>query len=951
MGNVHHKKILGSGLAGAGLASVLGATQVSADSLDDAVASAQNKGLQVTNKGTTEVEVTTYEELDQKTAAEEKRVENLAFSITKEIDLYKNDAGKIASQNQEALNKYQQESEAVAKENKEALAKYEAELARVKASNAEKERANEEARNKVLEANQKAQNDFDKATAAIASERQKLAADYQAQVDRVNAENRARISAVESENRALEADYQEKLGNYNRELFNITKANTEKKTQYEADLARATSENARIDAENKKAQADYEAEKAATEKANAEAKAKYEADKAKYEADKSQYDHAKAQTETEKSATWGPDGVLVKKITDAGLKVGEEKVVNLDLTNLANGERDAAFKKAQADYLEAVKKVEAEIEEAKAKIAAGGSSSSSVTPEEYNKAKAEWIAKAKEYQAKLDSAQNSDLNNPRQFFSQFRRDMDKVIGRSGESRENLNKHTMKFEKSSSRVRYLTTQNYPDISTATKKGVDPQNPAYKESATPVQGTMANINYYAVAIPKGESVTVEYSKADGSPYLKAPKDLITTRTNGLPVFGFVPHTDSKTDKRFEIDEVKGLDKIKVTYTNTGSLNGDGDVVVFFANDTGIPIYAGVSDMTSSPGERVFPGDSVPNRLLGYDYSVEFLDKNNTRMAPAVLMYDFYDDFAANDFKIISGAHYRTQKDLDSTFANAPVTEEVGVDMKDDITEHGVEFNKTYKDPKDVPNLPADWKNTHNYLDLKTGFENGIYKLRENAYDKELSDQGRHITPTQYNVGYIGTQYYMAGQNGDRMARFPDPIPAFTMKEPVTATVSPVKYEVKYKTDMSMEEPTDPQAPSYSEVPVAPTSKPKVDLPTEPTYETAPEKPNRPQYKTPTLEAEPKKPDYPEFPQAPTPQVVPDKVVPQAEPGKPGLKPTPEKPNLIPEPKKPSFEVNRVKYVLKPRSGHGNTFVVKKMDDAKRAASGNSLVVRMKTKLGLK
>lgn len=944
MGNVHHKKVLGLGLAGSGLASVLGATQVSADSLDDAVTSAQNKGLQVTNKGTTEVEVTTYEELDQKTAAEEKRVAGLASSITKEVDLYKNDAGKIASQNQEALNKYQQESEAVAKENKEALAKYEAELARVKASNAEKERANEEARNKVLEANQKAQNDFDKATAAIASERQKLAADYQAQVDRVNAENRARISAVESENRALEADYQEKLGNYNRELFNITKANTEKKTQYEADLARATSENARIDAENKKAQADYEAEKAATEKANAEAKAKYEADKAEYEKAKKNYDYAVEIAETVKTYSMGPDNDVIQKIRDEGFIDGPERVVEIDLTNVEDGKRHEAYMQAEAQYKADTKKVEAEIESAKAKIAAGGSSSSGVSKEEYDKAKAEWVAKAREFKGKLEATQAANLSDPKTFATQFIMYMDKVIGRDEESRKNLNKHTMTFEKSSSKVRYLTTQNYDTLQEAMRIGMDPQNPSYKDSATPIQGTMGKINYYAVAIPKGESVTVEYRLTDGSAYQK------TATKDNPPFFSFVAHKDSNTDKHFDVSETKNLDKIKITYKNTGSLNGDGDVVVFFANDTGIPLYTGISDMASEPGTRVFPGDSVPNRINSYDYAVEFLDKENTRLAPAMLMFETFDKPEDHN-GIISGLHYRTQKSLNTTYANAATTEKVSIAKDADIEEHGVSFSNNYELIKDVPNLPADWKNTHSYMDVKTGFEDGLYKLHNNNYDKSLSDKGRHIEPTKYSVSHIATRYYMTGEDGVGYYVMPEPVPAFTMKEPVSTTITPVRYVIKFKQDLTTTEPTDPQAPSYNEVPVAPTSKPKVDLPTEPTYETAPEKPNRPQYKTPTLEAEPKKPDYPEFPQAPTPQVVPDKVTPQAEPGKPDLKPSPEKPNLIPEPKKPSFEVNRVKYVLKPRSGHGNTFVVKKMDDTKRAASGNSLVVRMKSKLGLK
>lgn len=120
----------------------------------------------------------------------------------------------------------------------------------------------------------------------------------------------------------------------------------------------------------------------------------------------------------------------------------------------------------------------------------------------------------------------------------------------------------------------------------------------------------------------------------------------------------------------------------------------------------------------------------------------------------------------------------------------------------------------------------------------------------------------------------------------------------------------------------EPT-PNTPTYDEIPV------------EPTYKNPPEKPNRPTYEVPVLEEEPEKPGLPDFPKEPLPDPVPKEPEVDEVPGKNDPKPDPEKPEIA---------FGRYKYVLKARSAGGNAFTVKKMPVHQKAASGNSLTVRL-------
>lgn len=236
------KKMIGVSLGAVTLASL---TAVSADEVDQKIASvdalesldqiaakARELGLSV-NEETKEVYV------DSESDAKDKEARDLVFAkqdlkeAIKKLAVHEADNKKLEGSsmgNQEAIDK-------IVAANKAKLEAYEAETARVNAENAKKE----EAYKKDLEAanreNLENQAKADQAILETASKRQEVLAQYQEDVARVNAENQARIAAVKKENEALEADYQEKLGFYNRELFEITKRNQEKEASYKKALA------------------------------------------------------------------------------------------------------------------------------------------------------------------------------------------------------------------------------------------------------------------------------------------------------------------------------------------------------------------------------------------------------------------------------------------------------------------------------------------------------------------------------------------------------------------------------------------------------------------------------------------------------------------------------------------------------------------------------------------
>lgn len=130
---------------------------------------------------------------------------------------------------------------------------------------------------------------------------------------------------------------------------------------------------------------------------------------------------------------------------------------------------------------------------------------------------------------------------------------------------------------------------------------------------------------------------------------------------------------------------------------------------------------------------------------------------------------------------------------------------------------------------------------------------------------------------------------------------------------------------------------------DIPEKPDIDPKPKHSTPPVYAEPPQKPSSPELKTPTLLPDPEKPDYPDFPVMPTPKPSPETMKPDPLPERPDLEDVPPQPGLIP-PQKPTFEVERNTYVLKARSSAGHGFTVKKVNQDKKAAYGNSLTVRL-------
>lgn len=110
----------------------------------------------------------------------------------------------------------------------------------------------------------------------------------------------------------------------------------------------------------------------------------------------------------------------------------------------------------------------------------------------------------------LEHADEALMSDLAEYFGNLER-------KGGPSYRVKNANKMVFKPSSNKVTYVTTQNYNTVDDAMREGVDLENPAYQPSTTPVQGQIGDVKYYAVRIPKGESMTVSYTREDGKDYV--------------------------------------------------------------------------------------------------------------------------------------------------------------------------------------------------------------------------------------------------------------------------------------------------------------------------------------------------------------------------------------------------------------------------------------------------
>lgn len=503
-------------------------------------------------------------------------------------------------------------------------------------------------------------------------------------------------------------------------------------------------------------------------------------------------------------------------------------------------------------------------------------------------------------------------------------DLNSTIGSSDSGKRVINNNNMKFTKSSNGVKYLRSQNFTNLNDAMTKGFDianTENSESSESSTPVENRLAKVNFTAVRIPKGESVTVEYTRKDGKDYL-LPENTFTRSTM------FVKDADYAKKDTFTDSDGQALNKIRYTVRNDGSISSDGDLIAFFMNDTAVPVYLGISNMGSPEGSNRFKLMPDPRQAHGTTTTTEFLNSGNEALRATVseLNVVYPDHTDPSTFKLLHGKRYI--KGNLPTVDNAPVKEFVSrPDANSGVQDHGVTFGNSLLPVSTLKDLASNWKDTESWVSRQFGWDGAKLITHQKSFNKPDVDKAVNPTPGRYQISEVETGFFNA--SSAILVRMPEVQPfnyqsseaTYTSVRPTGETirtievpvvrsadaattpreVTPVKMVIKYK---EVKKGTEPTKPTLEQVPTTPPAVNKDPLPTAPLPAPLPEKPVKGQVKPGTQKPLPEQPKLPELPKKPTPKPLPDAGTVVVEPKKPTLKSEPVKPPLTPTPEKPSL-----------------------------------------------
>ena len=528
-------------------------------------------------------------------------------------------------------------------------------------------------------------------------------------------------------------------------------------------------------------------------------------------------------------------------------------------------------------------------------------------------------------------------------------DLNSTIGSSDSGKRVINDNNMKFTKSSNGVKYLRSQNFTNLNDAMTKGFDIANTENSESSTPVENRLAKVNFTAVRIPKGESVTVEYTRKDGKDYL-LPENTFTRSTM------FVKDADYAKKDTFTDSDGQALNKIRYTVRNDGSISSDGDLIAFFMNDTAVPVYLGISNMGSPEGSNRFKLMPDPRQAHGTTTTTEFLNSGNEALRATVseLNIDYPDHTDPSTFKLLHGKRYI--KGNLPTVDNAPVKEFVSrPDANSGVQDHGVTFGNSLLPVSTLKDLSANWKDTESWVSRQFGWDGAKLITHQKSFNKPDVDKAVNPTPGRYQISEVETGFFNASSaiivrmptvekfnyqsteatytsvrpTGELVRMIEVPVVRSADAATTPREVTPVKMVIKYK---EVKKGTEPTKPTLEQVPTTPPAVNKDPLPTAPTPTPLPEKPVKGQVKPGTQKPLPEQPKLPELPKKPVPKPLPDagtvvvepkKPTLKSEPVKPPLTPTPEKPNLVTPPTAP-----KLKDVPKPPTSTTTTKVERKV-----------------------
>ena len=586
-----------------------------------------------------------------------------------------------------------------------------------------------------------------------------------------------------------------------------------------------------------------------------------------------------------------------------------------------------------------------------------GATSTSTIPGTTTKAE---IVDPTTYKAKVDEFNNTTLPAIQAQVDEYNTvrknnlamllagDLNAFIGSDDSGNRVINNNNMQFTKSSDRVKYLNSQNFTTLNDAMTKGFDISNSANSESANPVENQLAKVKFTAVRIPKGESVTVEYTRKDGQDYLSANARVRSTM--------FVSDGDYAKKDTFTPEDGQALNKIRYTVRNDGSISSDGDLIAFFMNDTAVPAYFGISNMGSPEGSNRFKLLSDPRQTFGTTATTEFLNSGNEALRATLHKLDivYPDKTDPSTFKLLHNQNYikGNLQPADS----APVEELVSrPDSTAGVQDHGVTFGNSLKPVATLNNLATNWKDTESWVSNQTGWDGAKLVNHQKSFNKPNVDKAVNPTSGHYQVSEVQTEFFNAAYaqivrmpsvqkfpyqsseatytsvrpTGETVRTIEVPVVRSADAPTTPREVTPVKMVIKYK---EVKKGTEPTKPTLEQVPTAPPVVNKDPLPTAPTPAPLPEKPVKGQVKPGTQKPLPEQPKLPELPKKPTPKPLPDAGTVVVEPKKPTLKSEPVKPPLTPTPEKPRLvtppEAPKLKDVPKPPTSTPSTKVERKV-----------------------
>ena len=485
----------------------------------------------------------------------------------------------------------------------------------------------------------------------------------------------------------------------------------------------------------------------------------------------------------------------------------------------------------------------------------------------------------------------------------------------------VNKHHLSFQPSSDKVRFLDT---PEVKTSTDaytQVFDLYNPNMHESENNQPKTMflgsgdATVQYTAVRIPKGESVTVRYRRNDGTPYLSSTQRDTDSR--------FVLASRYNKEDQFTAQDAQDVTQIEYTITNDGSVNEGGDLVAFVTNDIVKPFYYGVSTQAHDFGTHNFTAIGDHGKLVQATQTMRFLNEAGDVLMPVLpqLQYQYTNKKDPNTLSV--DFNNTLEKGTLPPFATEPTNEYVapGATSGDNHFDavQGTVIGDSLKPVKDVPNLEANWKDTRTWMAQKIGWNQNALTLTRSSYNKPQLDAA--MDPHQhYRMTYAETGRLIQSTNQE----FTKPTkPAFgatyktpqltgelvqTIELPVVRAdlsqlppITPVKMVIKYKEVKRGEKPTPP---TVAELPKAPEMKERKPLPVKPEPAPAPKKPTKPAVDG-TPKPLPKEPELPSLPQKPVEKPLPDKPQLSEVPTKPQTPELPPKPEMkvVPKPSTPT------------------------------------------------